>query len=46
MNEQIKRALERGRTILTRILHNIGRSQDLEAWVAGSPLVEVEFTEG
>lgn len=29
------------RPILTRILHNIGRSGNLEAWVAGSPLVEV-----
>jgi deazaflavin-dependent oxidoreductase (nitroreductase family) len=31
------------RVILTRILQNINRSQDLESWIAGSPLVEVEF---
>jgi hypothetical protein len=28
---------------LTRILQNIDRSKDLDSWIAGSPLVEVEF---
>ena len=32
------------RAILTRICENVGRSADLEAWVAQSPLVEVAFT--
>jgi deazaflavin-dependent oxidoreductase (nitroreductase family) len=31
------------RAILTRILQNIDRSKDLDSWIAGSPLVEVEF---
>ncbi len=31
------------RTILTLILDKIGRSGDLEAWLAGSPLVSVAF---
>ena len=31
------------RAILSRILQNLGGQRDLEAWVAGSPLVEVEL---
>ncbi|MDP8924319.1 MAG: nitroreductase/quinone reductase family protein [Chloroflexota bacterium] len=31
------------RAVLARILANLGRSGDLDAWVAGSPLVEVSF---
>jgi len=31
------------REILPAILRWPGRSADLDAWVAGSPLVEVEF---
>jgi deazaflavin-dependent oxidoreductase (nitroreductase family) len=31
----------RRREILARILHKLGRSRDVEAWVRGSPLVEV-----
>lgn len=34
------------RAILTRILANLGRSADLEAWMDGSPLVRVDFDEG
>ena len=33
------------RSVLARILANLGRADDLEAWVAGSPLVEVSFDE-
>ena len=33
------------RAVLARILENIGRSGDLNAWVAGSPLVQVSFDE-
>jgi deazaflavin-dependent oxidoreductase (nitroreductase family) len=33
------------RAVFTRILRNIDRSKDLESWIAGSPLVEVEFRE-
>ena len=31
------------RMILTRMSQVLGRPSDVEAWVAGSPLVEVEF---
>ena len=31
------------RAILKRICENVGRSADLDLWVAQSPLVEVEF---
>ncbi len=31
------------RAILTRILANLGRSGDLEAWMDSSPLVRVDF---
>jgi deazaflavin-dependent oxidoreductase (nitroreductase family) len=31
------------RDIIARIHQNLGRSRDLDAWVAGSPLVEVEL---
>ena len=34
------------RVVLARILANLGRSGDLDAWVAGSPLVVVSFQEG
>ncbi len=34
---------EAKRRILKRISENVGRSADLEAWVAQSPLVEVVF---
>jgi len=37
---------EERRTILSRILANLGRSGDLEAWMDGSPLVHVDFDEG
>ncbi len=33
------------RAILARILDKIGRSGDLDAWLAGSPLVKVAFTD-
>src|SRR5215510_14984884 len=33
----------RRRAILARILQKLGGGRDLEAWVAGSPLVAVEF---
>lgn len=33
------------RAILARILDKIGRSGDLDAWLAGSPLVRVAFTD-
>jgi deazaflavin-dependent oxidoreductase (nitroreductase family) len=33
------------RAIFTRILGNLGESSDLEAWLAGSPLVRVSFPE-
>ena len=36
---------EERRAILARILANLGRSGDFEAWMAGSPLVRVEFDE-
>lgn len=32
------------RVILTRILRDLGRSGDLDAWMAGSPLVKVAFS--
>ena len=35
---------ETRRVILTRILDKLGRSSDLDAWLAGSPLVKVAFT--
>jgi hypothetical protein len=31
------------RTILARLLDRLGRAADLDAWVRGSPLVEVEI---
>jgi hypothetical protein len=31
------------RAVFARILRNLGHPGDLEAWVAGSPLVEVAF---
>lgn len=31
------------RAVLSRILQNLGGQRDLEAWVADSPLVEVEL---
>src|SRR5215211_6700245 len=31
------------RSILARILSELGRTQDLDAWVAGSPLAEVSI---
>lgn len=31
------------RDVFARVTANLDRSQDLEAWVAGSPLVEVVF---
>lgn len=34
---------ETRRAIMTRILGNLGRSGDLDAWMAGSPLVRVDF---
>ena len=34
------------RAVIARILAKLGRSGDLEAWVAGSPLVAVSFDEG
>ena len=34
------------REIISKILEDIGGSHDLEAWVAGSPLVEVELVAG
>ncbi|MFL5819823.1 MAG: nitroreductase/quinone reductase family protein [Solirubrobacteraceae bacterium] len=33
------------RGILTRLLRQLGRERDLDAWLARSPLVEVEFTD-
>jgi deazaflavin-dependent oxidoreductase (nitroreductase family) len=33
------------RTILARILENLGHAEDLEAWVRESPLVEVTIVE-
>lgn len=33
------------RAILTRILDKLGRSGDLDAWMAGSPLVKATFTD-
>jgi deazaflavin-dependent oxidoreductase (nitroreductase family) len=35
---------EERRAIFERILANIGGIQDLEAWLAGSPLMAVDFT--
>ena len=35
--------LEERRAIFTRILTDLGGSQDLEAWLAGSPLMTVSF---
>lgn len=37
---------EERRAILGPILADLGRPDDLEAWVAGSPLVAVEFERG
>jgi deazaflavin-dependent oxidoreductase (nitroreductase family) len=34
---------EEKRAILTRILKTLGRSDDIDRWVADSPLVEVQF---
>lgn len=34
------------KAVLAGILRRLGRSPDLDAWVAGSPLVEVEFGVG
>ncbi len=34
------------RAVLSRILANLDRAGDLDAWVAGSPLVQVSFDEG
>ncbi len=34
------------RDILSRILDRLGGQRALDAWVAGSPLVEVQFAEG
>src|SRR4029434_10743880 len=34
------------REILSGILQHLGRSEELEAWVAGSPLVEVKLQPG
>ena len=31
------------REVLTRILRQLGGGRDLEAWIAGAPLVEVEL---
>lgn len=33
------------REVLTGILQNLGRSDDLAEWVARSPLVEIEFVQ-
>jgi deazaflavin-dependent oxidoreductase (nitroreductase family) len=35
---------EERRAIFARILSDLGGSQDLEAWLEGSPLMAVEFT--
>jgi len=35
----------RRREILPKILQKLGRPRDLEAWIKGSPLVEVTFRE-
>ena len=35
---------EEKRTILVRILSDLGGTEDLEAWLAGSPLVAVRFS--
>jgi deazaflavin-dependent oxidoreductase (nitroreductase family) len=37
---------DKRRAILSRITQNVGRAGDLEAWVADSPLVEVELEAG
>jgi deazaflavin-dependent oxidoreductase (nitroreductase family) len=34
------------RAVLTRIVERVGRSADLDAWLAESPLVEVTFAGG
>ena len=34
------------RATFTRILDNLGHAKDLDAWLAGSPLVKVSFPEG
>ncbi len=34
------------RDILSRILNRLGGQRALDAWVAGSPLVEVQFVDG
>jgi deazaflavin-dependent oxidoreductase (nitroreductase family) len=34
------------REILSGILQHLGRSEELEAWIAGSPLVEVKLQAG
>lgn len=39
-------AADERRAVLGRILANLGRSDDLEAWLEGSPLIEVSFDEG
>lgn len=31
------------RAIMTRVLHNLGQPDDLDAWLAGSPLMQVTF---
>ena len=36
---------DRRREILGKILHNLGRDDDVEKWVVESPLVEVVFGE-
>jgi hypothetical protein len=36
-------AKARGRAIIAGIVHTLGGSRDLEAWVEGSPLIAVEF---
>jgi deazaflavin-dependent oxidoreductase (nitroreductase family) len=32
------------RAVMAQIIERLGRGDDLDAWVAGSPLIEVEFT--
>jgi deazaflavin-dependent oxidoreductase (nitroreductase family) len=36
---------ETRRAVFSRILHTLGRSDDIEAWMARSPLVAVSFDE-
>jgi hypothetical protein len=33
------------RSVLTRLLEQLGRERDLDAWLADSPLVEVQFAD-